>query len=69
VPGGRSQQELKRVAEYFSILRDWSLQRDDLKDRDEDSSTAEVTTCCRRDETMRHGATEKGHGDGRSRGR
>ena len=45
VPGGLSQQELKRLAEYFSILRDWSLQRNDLKDRDDDTATPEATTC------------------------
>jgi hypothetical protein len=28
VPSALSEQELQRLAEYFSILRDWSLQRD-----------------------------------------
>jgi hypothetical protein len=44
VPSGLSQQELKRLAEYFSILRDWSLQRNNLKDRDDDTSTPKATT-------------------------
>jgi hypothetical protein len=43
VPSGLSQQELKRLAEYFSILRDWSLQRNNLKDHDDDTSTPKAT--------------------------
>jgi hypothetical protein len=40
VPGGLSQQELQRLVEYFSILRNWSLQRNKLKNRDDDTTSA-----------------------------
>lgn len=43
VPSALSEQELQRLAEYFSILRDWSLQRDKLKDRDDDTSNPKAT--------------------------
>ena len=32
-----------RVQTYFSILRDWSLQRNKLKDRDDDTSSPKAT--------------------------
>jgi hypothetical protein len=41
---GLSEQELQRLVEYFSILRDWSLQRSKLKDRDDDTSALQATT-------------------------
>ncbi|HUF30229.1 MAG TPA: hypothetical protein VMM77_06150, partial [Gemmatimonadaceae bacterium] len=39
-----SEQELQRLVEYFSILRDWSLQHNKLKDRDDDTSALQAIT-------------------------
>jgi hypothetical protein len=37
VPSGLSEQEVLRSVEYFSLLRDWSLQLSNLLDRDDDT--------------------------------
>jgi hypothetical protein len=37
VSSALSEQEVQRLAEYFSILREWSLRRNGLKDRDDDT--------------------------------
>ena len=50
VPHDLSEEELQRLAEYFSILREWSLQRSNLSDRDEGTS-AQGDNICRRDES------------------
>ena len=44
VPHDLSEEELQRLAEYFSILREWSLQRSNLNDRDEGTSAPRATT-------------------------
>lgn len=44
VPHELSEEELQRLAEYFSILREWSLQRSNLNDRDEGTSAPRATT-------------------------
>ena len=44
VPHDLSEEELQRLAEYFSILREWSLQRSNLNDRDEGTSAPSTTT-------------------------
>lgn len=45
MPRDLSQQELERLAEYFSILREWSLeiQRNDLQEHD-DAPVPKATT-------------------------
>jgi hypothetical protein len=44
VPHELSEEELQRLAEYFSILREWSLQRSNVNDRDEATSALSTTT-------------------------
>jgi hypothetical protein len=53
-----SEEELQRLAEYFSILREWSVQRSNLNDRDEGTSAPSATTSV---DGMKagHGAIEK----------
>jgi hypothetical protein len=44
VPTDLSEEDLRRVAEYLSVLREWSLQRNSWEDRECDLSTANATT-------------------------
>jgi hypothetical protein len=39
-----SEQELQQLVEYFSILQEWSLERNDVKDRGDDISTTKAST-------------------------
>ena len=44
VPHDLSEEELQRLAEYFSILHEWSLQSKNVKDRGEDVATTTKAT-------------------------
>ncbi|MEO7888864.1 MAG: hypothetical protein ABIW19_02575 [Vicinamibacterales bacterium] len=44
VPNDLSEEDLRRVAEYLSVLREWSLQRNSLEDREDDVSHHQATT-------------------------
>jgi hypothetical protein len=44
VPSELSDEDLRRVAEYLSVLREWSLQRNSLEDLECDLSTTNATT-------------------------
>lgn len=53
VPSDLSEEDLRRVAEYLSVLREWSLQRDNSLEDHDDVSTLNVTASA--DATKRAG--------------